>query len=41
MEINTVENFVVHYGGEDTMVRIGIDNRSHLNIVSSYRDFLS
>ncbi len=37
LQIKAVEEFVFRHGGELIPVRPGIDNRSHLNIVTSYR----
>jgi hypothetical protein len=37
LEIKAVENFFFKHGGEEIPVSIGIDNRTHINIVSSYR----
>ncbi len=37
LEIKAVEDFVFEHGGEKIPVREGVDNRTHLNIVTSYR----
>ena len=37
LEITAVENFIFRHGGELIPVSKGIDNRTHLNIVTSYR----
>jgi hypothetical protein len=35
LQIQATETFAFHHGGEDIPVRPGIDNRTHLNLVSS------
>ena len=37
LQIRAVKNFAFKHGGEVIPVRKGIDNRSHLNIVTNYR----
>ena len=37
LQIRAIENFVFRHGGELMKVRKGIDNRTHLNLLSSYR----
>ena len=37
LQIKAVEKFVFRHGGELIPVEPGIDNRTHLNIVTSYR----
>ena len=37
LKIRAIEEFVFRHGGELIPIRPGTDNRSHLNIVTSYR----
>jgi hypothetical protein len=37
LEIKAVKNFAFEHGGEIIPVRKGVDNRSHLNLVTNYR----